>query len=159
MSEIDSLHDEIDRLNNEAHRTSTGSVAEMKKLEYELKQERSRRVILETSLEKEYENRGGGGGFSYHPMMPFGYPMQGGPDKNLKALEIDLATERANKEMLEDMVKDMTETHEQEVSELSAQLSGMPNLVLQLETHEKQNAVLSKELGDIKREKESCKNN
>mmetsp|Transcript_32041 Transcript_32041/g.64704 ORF Transcript_32041/g.64704 Transcript_32041/m.64704 type:complete len:1997 (+) Transcript_32041:35-6025(+) len=155
MSEIDSLHDEIDRLNNEAHRTSTGSVAEMKKLEYELKQERSRRVILETSLEKEYENRGGGGGFSYHPMMPFGYPMQGGPDKNLKALEIDLATERANKEMLEDMVKDMTETHEQEASELSAQLSGMPNLVLQLEAHEKQNAVLSKELGETKREKES----
>lgn len=150
MSEIDSLNDEIDKLKNEARRSSHERVAEMKKLEYELKQERSRRVILETSLEKEYENRGMGGSLAYHPMMPFGYPMQVGPDKNLKALEIDLATERANKEMLEDMVKNMSETHEQEMNELSAKFSGVPQLVLQLETQEKQNAALSKELDETK---------
>ena len=155
MSEIDSLNYEIGRLKNEAHRMSNERVAERKKLEYELKQERSRREIVESSLEKEYENRGTGGSFAYNPMMPFGYPMQVGPDKNLKALEIDLATERANKEMLEDMVKNMTETHEQEMNELSAKLS---DVLLKLETHEKQNAVLSKELEETKTERNGAAN-
>jgi chromosome segregation ATPase len=155
MSKIDSLNETIEKLKNEAHRTSSGNAAEMKKLEYELKQERSRRMILEASIEKDYDNRQGGGGFAYHPMMPFGYPMQVGPDKNLKTLEIDLATERANKEMLEGIVKDLTATHEQEVNELSVQLRDMPNLVLQLEAHKKQNAALSKQLSETKLERET----
>ncbi len=157
-SEIVSLNTAIETLKSEAHQSSNGSAAEMKKLEYELKQERSRRMILEASIEKEYETRGGGGGggFVYNPMMPFGYPpMQLGPDKNLKTLEIDLATERANKEMLEGIVKDLTATHKEEVDELTRQLKDMPSMTMQLEERERQNDVLSKELGKSKLEKES----
>ena len=157
MSEIDSLNETIDTLKDEAYRMSNGSVAEVKKLEYELKKgsymlnkERSRRMILEASIEKENDNRGG---FAYHPMMPFGY--QVGPDKNLKTLEIDLATERANVQMLEGIVKEMTVTHEQEVNKLAVQLRDVPNLVLQLEEHERRNDVLSIELSETKLERES----
>ena len=156
MSEIDSLNKEIGRLKHEANRTLNDSDEKRKKIEYELKQERSRRVILEASIEKEYDNRGGGG-FAYHPMMPFGYPMQVGTDKNFKALEIDLATERANKEMLEDMIKEMTETHKQEVNELSTQLDGLPDVVSKLEAYEIQNTSLGKELNEAKIEAESVK--
>lgn len=156
-SEIISLNEAIETLKSEAHQSSNGSAAEMKKLEYELKQERSRRMILEASIEKDYETRGGGGrGYAYNPMMPFGYPpMQLGPDKTLKTLEIDLATERANKEMLEGIVKDLTATHKEEVDELTRQLKDMPSMSMQLEEHERQNDVLSKELGKSKLERES----
>ncbi|KAL7552823.1 hypothetical protein ACHAWF_016073, partial [Thalassiosira exigua] len=134
-SKNEQLQVELQRLSSElaaakiqsANSVSNARSMELKKLQFELQSERSRRMILESSLQKEYD-RGSGGGFSY-PMTPFGYPPvhMGSTDNvdraKLKTLEIDLATERASKEMLEKMVKEMRSMHDQEKESAQSQFS------------------------------------
>jgi len=124
---------------------------EIKKLEFELQSERNRRMILEASLQKEYDrssnNNNGGYGF---PMMPFGYPMMqmggGQPDNNtvakMKTLEIDLATEKAGKEMLNNVITELRSTHEQEKESMQAQYSSF------LTSHEEECSDLMSQIAE-----------
>jgi len=130
---------------------------EIKKLEFELQSERNRRMILEASLQKEYDrssnNSNGGYGF---PMMPFGYPMMqmggGQPDNNtvakMKTLEIDLATEKAGKEMLNNVITELRTTHEQEKESMQAQYSSF------LASHEEECSDLMAQVGEKRAEVE-----
>ena len=108
-------------------------------------------MILESSLQKEYDRGNNqGGGFAYP--MPFGYPMMGSHPNNdnnfakLKTLEIDLATERASKDMLENVIQDLRTTHDQEKETMQSQYS---SLVL---SHEEETSELLAQVGEKRAE-------
>ena len=166
----------------EAHRAldsaSNANAAEVKRLEFELQSERSRRMILETSLQEECDKEASGGvqsqqqqqqQYAFMPGMPWGMPMMapqaapqpgttGGNSMKIKTLEIDLATERASKEMLEDVIRDLRETHDGEKAQAQEQLATMArsrdqetsHLVLQLESKQREAEALLSELDGAK---------
>jgi chromosome segregation ATPase len=126
-SEISVLKSKVDKLQTDlqqmSHQPSSRNHPErgkdIKKLEFELQSERNRRVILESSLQKEYDRP------TQPPTcIPFGYPpmQMYAPDNSsiskLKITEIDLATERANKELLENIIQELRSANEQEASDL-----------------------------------------
>lgn len=128
MSDLQHVSSQLDQAKVQSSNKVPAHNTEIKKLEYELQTERNRRVILEASLQKEYDKP------PPPPAcmpMPFGYPpmqmQMYAPDNSsngkLKILEIDLATEQKSKEMLENIVQEMTITHEEEKSLLQQELS------------------------------------
>lgn len=152
----DELHREIQHLSSELAATKLlssascvpASNADIKKLEFELQTERNRRQIVEATLQKEFEKGGvgygGGGGFGYP--MPFGFPPMQIPDNSqvakLKNLEIDLATELAGKEMLEKVIEEMKDTHEQEKNSMISQYTSFVQL------HEQETSALLAQVGE-----------
>jgi chromosome segregation ATPase len=128
MSDLQHVSSQLDQAKVQSLNKVPAHNTDIKKLEYELQTERNRRVILEASLQKEYDKP------PPPPAcmpMPFGYPpmqmQMYAPDNSsngkLKILEIDLATEQKSKEMLENIVQEMTITHEEEKSLLLQELS------------------------------------
>ncbi|KAL3803517.1 hypothetical protein HJC23_014065 [Cyclotella cryptica] len=132
-NEKDKLSAQVSELNEKITQTSSERlsnkhsspdiVEKLRKMEMELQSEKSRRTILEASLDKEYESRN----VTMPMAMPGGYPMFGyqpmnmqmnyGSDKNerkAKLLEVDLAAERANKDVLEQTISDLSAALEQE---------------------------------------------
>ena len=162
----------------EAHRAldsaSNANADELKRLEFELQSERSRRMILETSLQEECDKEASGGvqqqqQYAFMPGMPWGMPMMapqaapqpsatGGNSMKIKTLEIDLATERASKEMLEGVIRDLRKTHDGENAQAQEQLSAMAqsrdqeisHLILQLESKQREADALLSELEGTK---------
>eukprot|EP01082_Thalassiosira_pseudonana_P015422 g14029.t1 g14029 contig9:996386-1002752(-) len=140
-----------------------GSADRLKKLEFELQSERSRRSILEASLQKEYEKPMGMGmgPMGFHPM--YGYPMSQmnyGFDKNVKSLEIDVAAERANKELLEtmlgeleqemDKLRSLADAREEELTDITAQLQQKEDAINRLAPIAEQYDGAVAELSDLK---------
>lgn len=140
-----------------------GSADRLKKLEFELQSERSRRSILEASLQKEYEKPMGMGmgPMGFHPM--YGYPlsqMNYGFDKNVKSLEIDVAAERANKELLEtmlgeleqemDKLRSLADAREEELTDITAQLQQKEDAINRLAPIAEQYDGAVAELSDLK---------
>ena len=144
--------------NNNSGNNGSNSMMEIKKLEFELQSERNRRMILESSLQKEYDRGGSNGGGGYaaaYPMMPFGcYPPMmmggggGGNDSNnnnfgkMKTLEIDLATERASKEMMNNVIVELRTTHENEKEMMQSQYASF------LSKHERECSNLMTKIGE-----------
>jgi chromosome segregation ATPase len=141
-SKNDAMQREIQQLTTKLAGTQLLSLAtcvpatdtDTKKLEFELQSERNRRQILEETLQKEFEKGGfgygGGGGYAYP--MPFGFPPMQMADTSsvakLKNLEIDLATELADKKMLEKVIEETRISHEQEKSSMLSEYSSFVQL-------------------------------
>jgi chromosome segregation ATPase len=149
-SEIDHLQSEIKRVSSQS---ASANVPErntdINNLKFELQTERNRREILESSLQKEYDKPPPPPTcmpFGYPPMpmqmlpmqmpmqMPMQIPMQMpmqmyAPDNSsnskLKVVEIDLATERAIKEQLENVIQELRSTHQKDRSAMQQEISDL----------------------------------
>ncbi|KAL3811780.1 LOW QUALITY PROTEIN: hypothetical protein ACHAXA_004212 [Cyclostephanos tholiformis] len=160
--EISVLKSKIDQLQSELKsRSLSENIPErnkdIKKLEFELQSERNRRVILESSLQKEYDRPS-----QPPPCIPYGYPpmqmpmQMYAPDSSsinkLKIMEIDLATERANKELLDNIIQELRSAHEQEASDLHCARAEVDQLNRELEKVKCANDELSCRLNDTSNE-------
>lgn len=179
QSEAQALSSKLAEAHRALNSASNANVDELKRLEFELQSERSRRMILETSLQEECDKEASGGvqpqqqppqqQYTFMPGMPWGMPMMapqaapqlapaGGNSMKIKTLEIDLATERASKEMLEGVIRDLRKTHDGENAHAEEQLSAMAqsrdqeisHLVLQLESKQREADALLSELDGAK---------
>ncbi|KAL7488420.1 hypothetical protein ACHAW6_014160 [Cyclotella cf. meneghiniana] len=150
--EVSALNEKMAQMSSERSSPKSGSpdlAEKLRKIEMELQSEKSRRAILEASLDKEYESRN----VSVPVAMPGGYPMFGYPPMNMqmnygsdknekkaKLLEVDLAAERANKEVLEKTISELTAALEQEKDAAQARFQSL------IATHEREMNEVFKEL-------------
>lgn len=143
----------------------------LRKMELELQSEKQRRRILEESLDKEYEGRTNAMQLGY-PMYGFPLPMNYGTadksEKKARLLEVDLAAERANKDVLEQTVSELTvaleqekaaaqshsesliTTHEKEMNEVFKVLKAKEDEVVELSQIATQFHIVANELSDVK---------
>lgn len=118
-NEVAALKQKLEEKSNEKSNEAV-TAEKLRKAELELESEKRRRAILEATLDKDESRQFPMPGYPMfgYPPMPMNYDRS---DKKAKLLEVDLAAERENNEVLEKNVSELNAALEQERTALQSQ--------------------------------------